>query len=380
MNTAFFSSSRGSRMPAAEIAASHGPATTNPLPASRIASVGVALPERRVSTQELMARCRPAARLDLEALSGVRERRVCSDDESSYTLARDAALDCLARARCSAGDLDVVVSCSITHFTAGLRFGYEPPVSLSVRQAIGARRAMHFDVTNACAGMLTGLLVVDAMIRRGLVGRGLVVAGECISNLGANATREMRTIASRQMASLTLGDAGAAILLERAGDSADRVESIVLETFPRWDALCIGRPCRSAPGASMHTNARKLHRVAIESSIPLIERALGRLGLGFDDVDLYVPHQTSLRAILGGEKRISAGLGVPSRRRNIAITLDAYGNTASTAIFVALHDALQRGAIARGRRALLMCFASGVVVGAVVLTLDALVERCARPH
>ena len=64
---------------------------------ARIASVGVDLPSRRVTTSELVASCRHPLDADLERLTGIRERRVCAPGEDSYTLATAAALDCLQR-------------------------------------------------------------------------------------------------------------------------------------------------------------------------------------------------------------------------------------------------------------------------------------------
>jgi 3-oxoacyl-[acyl-carrier-protein] synthase III len=62
------------------------------------------------------------------------------------------------------------------------------------------------------------------------------------------------------------------------------------------------------------------------------------------------------------------------------VTLGDYGNTASTAIFLALYDYLRKGRVGRGDKVMLMCFASGLVVGATILTVDALVGRYGRDH
>jgi 3-oxoacyl-[acyl-carrier-protein] synthase-3 len=220
--------------------------------AARVESVGAYLPERRLSTDELMARCRPTVHVDLQRLTGIRERRICSDGEDTVALAVGATRDCLAHSERGAADLDLVISCSISRFRGGLSTSYEPPLALAVKQAIGASRAATFDVTNACAGMMTGVLILEDFIRRGAVRRGLVVSGEYITSLGLNAAHDMRTIASRQMASLTVGDAGAAVVVERADDGVDRIEAAALATFARYDGLCVGRVgrCSRVPAGS----------------------------------------------------------------------------------------------------------------------------------
>jgi 3-oxoacyl-[acyl-carrier-protein] synthase-3 len=345
--------------------------------ASRIESLGVALPEQRVSTAEVLAGCRRPVRLDLQRITGIEERRRCAATDDSFSLAIDAARKCLERSRHAPGDLDMIVNCSITRYAAGHVVSYEPAVSAVVKRAIGAHRAIHLDVTNACAGMLTGALLVDAYIRAGVVRSGLVVSGEWITHLSDTAAREMRTVASRQMASLTLGDAGAAVLLERAGPDTGRIEAAELTTVARWSRLCIARASRSGPGSVMVTRARQLHEVAIEAGVPFAHEILARCGLSIDDVDFIIPHQTSTRAIRTGLRKL---VGTERPRQAVATSVVRYGNTASTATFLALHDFLEEGRIRPGDRVMLMCFASGLVVGALVATLDHLVEGYGRAH
>ena len=125
-----------------------------------MASVGVDLPKRRVTTSELVASCRHPLDADMERLTGIRERRVCADGEDSYSMATAAAVDCLERSGIDARDLDMLVSCSISKGCADLAYVYEPPMSVAIQRAIGAERALCFDVANACAGMVTGLSLI----------------------------------------------------------------------------------------------------------------------------------------------------------------------------------------------------------------------------
>ena len=79
----------------------------------------------------------------------------------------------------------MLIVASITHYVGGLRMQLEPPLSVSLKEALGARRAMSFDISNACAGMMTGVFILNDLIRQGRVRRGMVVSGEYISQLGA---------------------------------------------------------------------------------------------------------------------------------------------------------------------------------------------------
>ncbi len=331
---------------------------------SRIESVGVRLPEQRLATDELMGRCRRAARVDLASLTGIRERRVCREGEDSLSLGVDAAWDCLARSRHSPADLDVLISCSISKYVDGLSYRFEPALSLSIKEALGASQCFNFDVTNACAGMLTGISILDAMLRAGQIRCGMVVSGEYITHIADNAVRSVRSIASRQLASLTVGDAGAAVIVDRVEGTDQGIAACELVTIAEHSGLCIGKPFRNGPGGVMHTRAKKLHQEAIAHGSPVIQRALDRAGWEIEDVDVLIPHQTSVRALRAGQKHFTATLG--GWAREMVNNLDSFGNTASTTHFVALHRYLREGRLRPESRVMLLGFASGIVIGGLV--------------
>lgn len=335
---------------------------------ARVASVGRHLPPTTLTTAELMASTRHRTRIDLERLTGIHERRVSMGDEDSLSLATAAATDCLARASVAPADVDVVVSCSITKYRGGLVQWLEPTTALAVARAVGATDAVTFDVSNACAGMLTGVFVVNNWIRTGRARRGLVVSGEYISQLGRNAARHVRSILSRELASLTLGDAGAAVLLDRAGPGQPGITAAAFTTIADHSRLCLAYPARREPGARMFTKARAIHRVAITDTSAVLREVLDAAGLNVGDIDHVIPHQTSARAIRSGAAEVGRALGedpVPP-----VVTVDHYGNTASTTHFVALADELRAARVRAGDRVALLAQASGLELGVVLLTVD----------
>lgn len=346
--------------------------------AARIEAVGAVLPEHRLTTRELMASTRHRTRIDLERLTGIRERRVCSAGEDSLTLAIDAARDCLARSRYTGADLDMVISASITRHDGEAEHRFEPPLSLSVKQAIGADAATHLDLSNACAGMLTGVFLLNDLIRRGAIRRGLVVSGEHITGLGENAARAIRTISSPELASLTLGDAGAAVLVDQAPADRPGIELAGFTTLAEHSRLCVGLPALHQPGARMFTRARTIHKVAMEDGPPLIGEILGDHGITLGEVDWLIPHQTSVRALRSGERALAERLG--EAPRHLVVTVDEYGNTASTTLFLALHRGLSEGWFQAGERILLLSVASGLEVGVASLVMDELRETHGHAH
>jgi 3-oxoacyl-[acyl-carrier-protein] synthase-3 len=345
---------------------------------SRFAAIGVLVPERRVTTTALMESTKHRTHIELERLTGIREHRVVAEGEDSYTLALGAARDALARADCAAEDLDMLIVSSISRHVGGLRTQLEPAVSVSLKEALGARRAMSFDLANACAGMLTGVFILNDFIRQGRIRRGMVVSGEYISQLGANAAREVRTVMSKQLASLTLGDAGAAAILERAPEGVAGIEVAGFTTLSEHSRLCMALPAKNGRGETMYTDARAIHKFAIAAMPPLVREALDRAGLELDEIDYLIPHQTSARAINQGIKDLSERFGVGPK--HWVVTVDEYGNTASTSHFVALAKYLREGRFAKEDRVLLLSLASGLEVGIVIFKVDRLVAGYGHDH
>ena len=345
---------------------------------SRFVGIGASLPERRLGTDELMASTTHRTGIDLERLTGVHERRIAGAGEDSYTLALGAARDALAYADCAAEDLDVLIVSSITHYVGGLRMQLDPPLSVSLKQALGARRALSFDISNACAGMMTGVFLLNDMIRAGQIRRGMVVSGEYISQLGRNAALEIRTIMDDQLASLTLGDAGAAAILERAPEGAAGIEVAGFTTLAEHSRLCLAFPAKVGRGVSMYSDARTLQEVGIEDTVPMLREALDQAGLEFDQIDYFIPHQTSARAIKKGVQEFTERMG--GGPKHVVVTVDEFGNTSSTTHFVALWKYLTEGRFAASDRVLLLSIASGLEVGIVIFKVDQLVERYGHDH
>ena len=336
---------------------------------ARLAGAGRHLPETHLTTDELMASTRHRTHIDLERLTGIRERRVSVGDEDSYSLATSAALNCLAKARQDPAALDVVISCSITKFRGGLTQWLEPTMGSAVARGIGAPQAMTFDVSNACAGMLTGVTILNNWIRQGVVERGLVVSGEYISQLSHNAARHIRNIMSKELACLTLGDAGAALLLERAPAGSPGISLAGFTTVADYSRLCLAYPQGHDPAARMFTNSRAIQKAAMANTPLLLSEVLDVVGISIHDIDHVITHQTSARAIRKGMARMSEEFG-DSPRHDAVITVDRYGNTASTTHTVALVEELEAGHIEPGERVALLALASGLEIGVVLLTLD----------
>ncbi len=344
----------------------------------RIESVGVKIPAELLSTTDLLSRTKHHTHIQLERLTGVHERHIVGPGEDSFTLAVGAARDCLRHSERKASEIDMLISCSITRSKGGVSQHFEPPISLGVKQAIGAANAVSFDLSNACAGMLTGVFVLQDLVRRGEIKCGMVVSGEYISQLGLNAAKQIRSVFSKQLASLTLGDAGAAVIVERAPEGTAGIDAIGFTTLAEHSRLCLAFPSKVGPGAQMYTKARTLQKVAIENLAPLIADTLGQAGIDLGGIDYLIPHQTSARAIRKGTAEFARRLG--AKPKHVVVNLEEYGNTSSTTLFVALHKYLEEQRMHKGDKVMLLSIASGIEIGIAVMTIGSEVDRYGRTH
>jgi len=269
----------------------------------KMESLGVYLPPKAMTTEELMQRCVSRPRLDLERFTGVEARRV-AEGEYAKDLAVKAAERALAMSRYRAEDLDVVVCTSISKHNAPDEFSWEPSTAVMVRKAIGARRALVFDEVNACAGMLNGVYVVQGLIRAGLARCGMVVSGEQNMPLAETATREVSHSFDKQMAALTLGDCGAAVVLDASTDPKVGFHWLDLVTGARHDHFCYSQPSRKGRGGVLMTKARGLQRKGAEHFPFYLKQALDGTGWSLDDVHHAIPHQIGPRGIRNGVKAV----------------------------------------------------------------------------
>lgn len=226
--------------------------------------------------------------------------------------------------------------------------------------------------------MLTGVFVLQDAITRGEISCGMVVSGEYISHLSRNAAKQIRSLYSKQLASLTLGDAGAAVIVERAPEGAPGIDVIGFTTLAEHSRLCLAFPSIVGPGAQMYTKSRTLQKVAIEDMAPLVAEVIGEAGIDLADIDYLIPHQTSARAIHQATQEFARRLG--AKPKHVVVNLEEYGNTSSTTLFVALHKYLEEQRIHKGDRVMLLAIASGIEIGIAIFTIDSQVERYGRAH
>jgi acyl-CoA:acyl-CoA alkyltransferase len=328
-----------------------------------IVSVGSSLPDCEITTADINRRIFEASGLQInnglvERLTGVRTRRYRAADEQSSDLAVKAARQAIERADISVDTIDLIIFAACTQDIS------EPATANIVQEKLRASSAQVFDVKNACNSFLNGLDVADSHIRAGKSRRALVVSGETLS-IGIDWNIKSFDDLKYRLAGLTLGDAGAAVVLEAVPEEEGR--GILTTKFRSYGEMW--RLATVLGGGSMHhmnpeygyffSDSAKLRDAALEFIPSLVEEAFAEIGWGPDDVELACGHQVTKDLVHSLAKLCNVPI-----EKSMATVID-YGNTAATSIPVALARAYEEGRLKRGTKVMLVGGAAGFSVGVV---------------
>ncbi len=321
------------------------------LPA-RISGVGRYVPERVLTNQELEAMVDTSSDWIVER-TGIYERRIAADHETTSTMGTEAARRALASAGIEADTLDLIITGTCTPD------GLFPAAASRIQNAIGATRAGAFDVNAACMGFLSAFSAASQFIATGTANRVLVVGAETLSRIVDWTDRGTCVL---------FGDGAGAVVLERAVEGEPgAVHSLRLRSDGSQAGLLYSDgPCSTVVEgltreAKIVMDGRAIFRQAVTMMCDSATEVLAQAGLGVQDIALVVPHQANLRIITAMSDR----LGVPAER--VYVNVHRYGNTSSATIPIALAEAEAEGRLQPGDRVLFASFGGGLSWGAMVI-------------
>lgn len=342
---------------------------------TRFESIGMYTPQQSLSTNELIGQMKTKPQFDLIELTGIQNRRHRVDGESSISISINAMKDCLANSKYKAEDLDIIIACSISRLDEELSFIWEPPIALILKEAIGAKNAKFYTVSNACAGMGTGVHILNNMLKSGAVKNGMVLSGECITVIADNAVKEIKDPIDLQFGSLTVGDAGTALIMDTEVKDNEGIQYTHFVCMADFSDLCFGLPSEKNPGYVMFSDAIGIHRESI-LRLPPFSQGTRVKREGKDSWDTtfkwYVPHQTSTRAMRSGLRAMKEHFDLDlDYCKDVLVSryIEDYGNTASTSHFLTFYHAVKDGMFKKGDRIFFQILASGIILGAIAFTM-----------
>ncbi|MES2325793.1 MAG: beta-ketoacyl-ACP synthase III [Pseudomonadota bacterium] len=313
---------------------------------SVIAGVGSALPKRQVSNEELSRTVDTTDEWIVER-TGIRNRYIASDGETTGTLAAAAARNALDHAGFDALDIDLIV---LATATPDQTF---PSTATKVQAALGINDCIAFDVHAVCTGFLYALSVADSMLRSGNARKALVIGAETFS----------RILDWEDRATCVLFGDGAGAIVLSAEDSDRGILATKLHADGRHNDLLFvdGGPSTTGTVGKLRMKGREVFRHAVVNLAQVMNEVLESAGLTVGEVDWVVPHQANARILDATAKK----LGLAAEK--VVVTVDRHANTSAASVPLALDTAVKDGRITRGDVVVLEAMGGGFTWGAAVL-------------
>jgi 3-oxoacyl-[acyl-carrier-protein] synthase-3 len=315
---------------------------------------GKALPERVLTNDEL-GHMVDTSDGWIRERTGISERRIAGDEDTTASLAIQAALRALERAAFDPIDLDLIIVATITP-----EYLF-PATACLVQDALGASRAAAFDLNAGCTGFNYALAMAAQSIQSAAYDHILVIGAETLSRIVDWGDRRTCVLFGDGAGAALLGasDAPGGVLATALGADGSGADLLIL---PAGGSREPATPETTANGLHyLRMDGRKVFRFATRIIPQATREVLDKADLPLEHLDLLIPHQANQRIIESSAHR----LGLPSER--IFTNLAHYGNTGAASVPIALCEALESGQIQAGDHVVLVGFGTGLTWGAAVI-------------
>ncbi len=329
-------------------------------PFSYIAGTGKGVPARVMSNTDFASIGIETSDEWIVERTGIKSRFISGPNDSTCSMAADAARTAMERAGVHAGEIDVIILSTATPDRL------LPATAVDLQAELGATRAAAFDLSAACSGWLYGMIAADGMICAGSAETILVVGAEKMSSIIDWTDRSTCVL---------FGDGAGAVVLKK-NKNKDNKQGI-LSSFMRSDGTLANLLYRPEGGASVPFSqdvlenrthfvkmaGREVFKHAVRSMSEAADRALDGAKLTGADIDLLIPHQANVRIIEATAKHASISMD------KVYVNVDRYGNTSSASIPIALDEVLEKKIVGPGSTVMMVAFGAGFTWASMVVRL-----------
>lgn len=319
---------------------------------SKIIGTGSCLPEKVVTNHDL-EKIMDTSDQWIRERTGISERRIADDDQTTGTLAVGACQKAIEAAGVDPAEIDLFV---LGTTTPDLIF---PSTACLIQKELGLPDCAAMDVNAACSGFLYALSVADKFVRTGDAKKVLVCGSETLSRI---------TNWNKRETAVLFADGAGALVLEASEEpgimsthihaNGDYVDLLTVNcgVSKGWDDLegNGGRP-------EIQMRGNEVFKVAVRTLGRIVEETLGANNLEKSDLDWLIPHQANLRIISAMARKLEMDMD------HVVVTVDRHGNTSSASVPLALDEAVRDGRIKRGDLLLLEAFGGGFTWGSALV-------------
>ena len=315
---------------------------------SIVLGVGTSLPKNIVTNKDLTMKMDTSEEW-IESRTGIKERRIASDGETTSSLGTEAAQIAINNSGLKNSDIDLIILATSTPDNTF-------PASATVIQAsLGIEKGYAYDMQAVCSGFVFALEAADNAIKAGNVRNVLVIGSETFSRILDWDDRGTCVL---------FGDGAGALVLSSSKEKTDRgILSNHLHSDGRYGNLLYvdGGPSTSSQVGFLRMDGQGVFKHAVKKLSSVINEALDHNELTVDDIDWFVPHQANIRILEAVAKKV--GL----HKDKVIITLQKHANTSAASIPLALYDAVESGKIKKGDLVLLEAMGGGFSWGSTLI-------------
>jgi 3-oxoacyl-[acyl-carrier-protein] synthase-3 len=312
-----------------------------------ITGLGVCVPDRVLTNDDLTQYVDTSDEWIVER-TGIRERRMATQEQALTDLAIPAARDALADAGVEASSIDLVVCATVT---PDMMF---PTSSAILADALDMPDAAAYDLLAGCTGFMYAIAQAYGMLASGLSRRALVVGGDVLSKILDWGDRSTLVL---------FGDGAGAVVMEPVARGGFLGFELGADGGGGEHLWLPGSGSRhfDDPESFVKMNGREVFKFATRVMVSSAEAVLQTCGKTIEEIDVYVPHQANVRIIDHAVRK----LGVPHEK--VVVNVDRYGNTSSGSIPLALADARTDGRLHDGQLVLMTGMGAGLTWGSALI-------------
>lgn len=312
-----------------------------------IKGTGSALPARVMTNAEIAERVDTSDEWIVER-TGIRQRHIAGEGESTASMAADASRRALEAAGIGVGEIDLII---LATATPDHTF---PASATQVQALLGCRSGIvAFDVAAVCSGFLYALATADSLLRTGMGRKALVIGAETFSRLLDWDDRATCVL---------FGDGAGAVVLaaeEVAQDGPGILASRLHADGAHKDMLYVdGGPATTGTVGKLRMRGREVFRHAVVNLAEVLTEVLEDAGVAAADLDWVVPHQANARILDATARK----LGLPPER--MVMTVGSHANTSAASVPLALDVAVRDGRIKAGDLVMFEAMGGGFTWGA----------------
>ena len=314
---------------------------------SRIAGTGSYLPARVVTNDELAQRVATSDEW-IRTRTGICQRHIAADHETTSDLALEAARAALAAASLAPTDVDLIV---VATTTPDMIF---PSTACILQAKLGTHGGPALDVQAVCSGFVYALAVADGMVRSGAVRNALVVGAEIYSRILDWSDRGTCVL---------FGDGAGAVVLVPSAEGGILATKLHADGHYK-DILCVPGQVRAGGVTGtpfVHMDGGHVFKFAVKVLAEVAEETMALAGLPVTAIDWLIPHQANLRIMDATARK----LHVPHER--MIVTVDKHANTSAASIPLALDSAVRDGRIQAGQHVMLAGVGGGFTWGGALV-------------